>query len=217
MYKVFFHVFLISFIFSHSILAQNNHSIQINGGIVMPMSSSRGLTTSIQFNYSINPIIEIYGCIGYANWDYYRVTFHEDLSTVQKKQYFTIHPEDDHVLIPLYLGTKINFHTTKLFTSFGNIEAGYSYLSYYSYDVIRIINPETNAVLSYQINPSTKNKKIENLFGLGIGAGISHPMTKKLNLILSFKLNTYINSDYFGLFSTRGTYTTFLAGFNYSI
>ena len=217
MIKSFLIVLIFSTTSSNIILAQNTHSIQVNGGIVMPMSSSRGLTTSIQFNYSLNPKVELYGYVGYSSWDYYKVVFHEDLSEVQKQQYFAVHPETDHILVPVYIGSKINLHTNKLFTSFANIEIGYSHLTYYSYDVIKIINPETNAVLSYQINPGTQEKVSENLFGLGIGAGISHPMTNYLNLILSFKLNTYINSNYFGLFSTRGTYTTFLAGFNYSI
>ena len=217
MIKYFWIVLIFSTILSSIVSAQNNHSMQVNGGIVMPMSSSRGLTTSVQFNYSLNPKVELYGYIGYSSWDYYKVVFYEDWSKVQQQQYFTVSPETDHVLVPVYLGSKINLHTNKLFTAFANVEAGYSHLTYYSYNVIKIIDPETNAVVTYQINPGTQEKMSENLFGLGIGAGISHPMTKKLNLVFSFKLNTYINSNYFGLFSTRGTYTTFLAGFNYSI
>jgi hypothetical protein len=217
MCKSFLASVIFSFILTNVSLSQDSHSIQLNWGIIMPMSSSKGLTTSIQFNYSINPQFELYGYLGYSNWDLYKVTFHEELSDVQKQQYFTTYPETDHVLVPIYIGSKINIHTNKLFTSFVNVELGYSYLSYDNYDVIKIINPETNAVINYQTNSTTVEKKRENLFGFGLGAGILHPMTKRLNLILSYKLNTYINSNYFGLFSTRGTYSTFSAGFNFSI
>ena len=218
MFKSFFlSLIIISIIFSKIILAQDSNSIQVNGGIIMPMSSSKGLTTSFQFNYSFNPQIQFYIYSGYSSWDKFKVVFHQEFSEVQKKQYFNSYSADEHILIPLYLGSRINLHTNKLFTSFLNVEIGYSYLSYNSYEQWKSINPETGEVLSYHPNTLTKKVNKENLFGFGVGAGISHPMTNNLDLILSFRLNSYINSNYYGLFSTRGTYTMFLAGFNFNI
>ncbi|MHB8906249.1 MAG: hypothetical protein ACYC6D_09010 [Melioribacteraceae bacterium] len=71
--------------------------------------------------------------------------------------------------------------------------------------------------MKYYVDQSTRKENREDLFGLGIGAGISHSLTENLNLVLLFKLNSYINSNYSGIFSSRGTYTMFLAGFNFSI
>lgn len=82
-------VIIISITASCSVLAQETNSIQINGGIIMPMSSSKGLTASFQFNYNINPTLQFYIYTGYSAWDQYKITFHEDYSPVQKQQYFT--------------------------------------------------------------------------------------------------------------------------------
>lgn len=218
MFKSFFSsLIIISVIFSKFIFAQDSNSIQVNGGIIMPMSSSKGLTASIQFNYTFNPIIQLYGYIGYASWDQYNITFHEDYSPIQKQQYFKIYSADNHILLPIYLGGKLNFNTNKLFTSFINLGLGYSHLSYNSFDNFKSFNQEIGEVLGYYPDFSTKKEVSENLFGLGIGAGISHPITESLSLILSFKLSSYINSNYYGLFSTRGTHTMFLAGFDFNI
>jgi hypothetical protein len=207
----------VSVLFSIPIFAQGDNSFQINGGIIMPMSSSKGLTTSIQFNYKFNPIIELYGYVGYSSWDKYNITYHEDYSPIQKQQYFKTYSADNHILVPIYLGGKVNFNTNKLFTSFINFELGYSHLSYNSFNNFKSVDPETGEVLGYRSDFSTKKEVSENLFGIGIGAGLSHPMTESLDLVLSFKLNSYINSNYYGLFSTRGTYSMFLAGFNFKI
>ncbi len=210
-------VIIISITASCSIFAQETNSIQINGGIIMPMSSSKGLTASFQFNYNINPTLQFYIYTGYSAWDQYKITFHEDYSTVQKQQYFTTYSADDHILIPVYFGGKLNFNTNKLFTAFVNLEIGYSHLSYNSFGNFKTTDPETGEVLGYYPDFTSQKEVSENLLGLGIGAGISHPITESLNLVLSFKLNSYINSNYYGLFSTRGTYTMFLAGFNFNI
>lgn len=215
--SLFSSVIIVSITTTFSIFAQETNSIQINGGIIMPMSSSKGLTTSIQFNYTVNPILQLYAYTGYSYWDQYNITFHEDSSPNQQQQYFKTYNADSHILIPVYLGAKLNFNTNKLFTSFVNLEIGYSHLSYNSFDNFKSVNPETGEVLGYYPDLSTKKDVSEDLFGLGIGAGISHPITESLSLILSFKLNSYINSSYYGLFSTRGTYTMFLAGFNFNI
>lgn len=217
MSKLFASFFFFLLISSSSVTsAQNSHSIEINGGIISPMSSSNGLTASVQFNYSYSSTVNFYLYSGYSSWDKYNVTFYEDYSEIQKKQFFQTYSEDDHVMIPVFLGAKINFHTTKFFTTYIDVEVGYANLSYNSYSNRKIVDPETGEVLKYTIDPASKREVNDNLFGIGIGAGLSHPITKYLNLILSFKLNSFLNSGY-GLFSSKGTYTAFLAGFNFNI
>ena len=109
---------IISIIISSSIYAQDSNSIQFNGGIVMPMSSSKGFNTSIQFNYNYSQNVQFYIYSGYSSWDKYNVNFTEDWSTIQKQTLFKSYTADNHILIPVYIGSRINFHTNKFFTSF---------------------------------------------------------------------------------------------------
>jgi hypothetical protein len=217
MYKSFLSALIIVGVACSNILAQKTNSIQLNGGIISPISSSNGLTTSLQYNYSINPTISLYVYSGYARWDKHYVIYKEDVSPVQRQQYFKTYSSDDHILIPIYLGSRIDLNTNKLFTSFVNLEIGYSYLRYNSYNHWKSINPATGEVMSYSPDPFTKKEIVEHIFGLGVGVGLSHPMTESVNLLFTFKLNSNITSNYSSIFSSRTTYTIFSAGFNVNI
>lgn len=205
----------IYFFFPQNVIAQESTSLQVTGGIIYPMSSSKGLNGNLQFNYTLNSNVTFYIYSGYSAWDIYYVFFHEDWSPIQHQQIFRAVPENEHSMVPLYVGSRINFHTIKLFTSFIQFEVGYTHLQFNSYGIKKIINSETGEVLSYQ--QTSKTETSENLFGVGIGAGISHPITENFSLILAFNLNSHFNSHYYGLFSTRGTYSRFTAGFNFTI
>ncbi len=130
---IFASLSFILIIFSNIILGQSSNSIQINGGLLVPMNSSKGLSTSIQYNYSFNSNIQFYIFTGYSHWDKYNASFLEQSSSLQQQTHFSTYLADNHILIPLYIGSRINIHTSKLFTFFTTIEAGYSYLSYSSY------------------------------------------------------------------------------------
>ena len=197
-------------------LFASDFSIQVNGGVLIPVSSSKGLSTSLQLNYIYTPALSFYVYSGYYAWDKYNATYKEELSGVQTRQYFTTWLADDHILIPVNAGCRINLHTNKIFTSFVNIEAGYSYLEYNSYQILKSVNPNTGEVTGYFPDKGSRQEKRENLFSVGAGAGIFHPVTEKLNLVLAFKLNSYINSHYRGLFSSRGTHTMFQLGVDYA-
>lgn len=219
MFRYFLTSLVLSLILTGNSSPQSDHSIQLNAGLIKPMSSSNGLTGMIQYNYAINRIFDFYAYAGYSSWDKYKVRIRLDRTVYNQPEpnFTTAYPYDDHILIPVYIGGRVNFYTNELFSSFLNIELGYSYLSYNSMDLIAVRNPETGDIEKYQADIySTKIIK-ENLFGFGIGAGISHPISDQLSLVFSFKLNSYLNSNYNGLFSTRGTYTMFLGGFNYRI
>ncbi len=210
-------VIFISIIVPNPILSQDANSIQINGGIIIPMSASNGFNSSIQFNYNFKQNIQLYIYSGYSSWDKFNVNYIEDYSTTQKQTLFETYTSDNHILIPVYIGSRINLHTNKLFTSFVTFEVGYSYLSYNSYDIKKEIDPVTGEVLSYNPDISTKKEVTENLIGLGAGAGISYPITENINIILSFKLNSQLNSKYYDFFSSEGTYTAFNLGINFKI
>ena len=218
MFKSFFASSIIMLIiFSNIILAQSNNSIQINGGLLIPMSSSKGISTSIQYNYSFNSKIQFYIYSGYFNWDKYNASFLEQSSSLQRQTHFSTYIADKHILIPLYIGSRINIHTNKIFTFFTTIEAGYSYLSYNTYGYLKEVDPETGVVLAYKTDLNTKEKRSENLFGAGAGVGLSHPINSNMNVILSFKLNSQINSSYYSFLSSQGTYIAFNIGFDFNI
>ncbi|MFA5804261.1 MAG: hypothetical protein WC879_06425 [Melioribacteraceae bacterium] len=208
---------IIALIISNVTFAQDSNSIQINGGIFMPMSSSKGFNTSIQYNYHLSNNIQLYIYSGYSSWDKYNVNFIEDWSTVQKQTLFNSYSSDNHVLIPVYVGSRINFHTNKFFTSFATFEIGYSHLSYNSYDIKKEINPNTGEVLAYNADQNSKKEMNENLFGVGAGVGLSHPITENINIILSFKLNSQLNSKDYSFLSSKGTYTAINLGFNINL
>ena len=140
------------------IFPQQSHSIQFSGGIIMPISSSKGLTTTVQFNYRFSNDISLYLYSGYSYWDRFNVSFHEDLSGVQKESLFSTYIADNHILIPVYIGSRINFNSNELFTAFVTFEVGYSYLSYNSYSYIKVINIESGEVLAYKGDPNTKKE-----------------------------------------------------------
>ncbi len=219
MYKrFFFAVFFSIIIFSNASTAQESGSFQINGGFIYPMKSSNGLTGLLQFNYPLSLKINLYFYTGYSAWDKYKIVYRQQGTISNNDQlYFDTYSADDHVLVPFYAGTSFNMHTNKFFTSFLNIEVGYSYLSYNSYDQVIITDEETGKTLEIYADGYTRKKVKENLFGFGVGAGLSHPMTDNIDLTFSFKLNSFLNANYEGLFSYRGTYTMFLAGFNFNI
>ena len=212
--SVFTSLVIISIIISNVIYAQDSNSIQINGGIVMPINSSKGFNTSIQYNYHFSNNIQFYIYSGYSSWDKHNINFIEDWSPVQKQTIFNSYSSNNHILIPVYIGSRINFHTNKLFASFVTFEVGYSHLSYNSYENKKEIDPVTGVVLAYNADPTTKKEMNENLLGIGTGVGLSHAITENINIVLSFKLNSHLNSKYYNFLSSNGTYTTLSLGFN---
>lgn len=208
---------LVSILLSGILMAQNSRSIQFNAGAVFPMNSSKGFSTAFQYNYSVSPAIQLYAYSGISYWDENHVIHEMDYSEIQKQQFTTSYDADEHVLIPLYLGSRINVHSDRLFTTFVNLEAGYSHLSYNVYDNVKVVDENTGRVTEFYADPKTKRKVNDNLFGIGAGIGLSHEIAQGIELQLSYKLNTFINSSYNGFFTSRGTYNTLALGLNYGI
>ena len=207
----------LSIIFCSTLSAQDQISIQINGGMITPFSSTNGFVGTAQFNYPVSSKINLYIYSGYSSWDQYIEYFDEIPSQIQRITIFNAYSADDHTLIPIYIGSKINFHTNPLFTAFINFELGYSFISYNSYDILKSVNSATGQVLDYYTDQSSKKRINERVFGVGIGGGFYRPLTNNLSLILSYKFNSYANSSYQGLFSRKGVYSAFLLGVNFNI
>ena len=215
--SIFVSLIIIISLFTKIIFAQDSNSIQITGGIIMPMNSSNGFNASIQYNYNVSNNIQLYIYSGYSSWDKYNVNFTEDWSTIQKQTLFKSYDSDNHILIPVYIGSRVNLHTNKLFTSFATFEIGYSHLSYNSYEVRKEINPITGEVLSYNADQNSKKEVAEDLLGVGVGVGLLHPVTENINIILSLKLNSPLSSKDYSFLSSKGTYTAVNLSFSFSI
>jgi hypothetical protein len=216
MYKSVSSAFLFVILLSAGLSAQD-FSIQGNGGIIMPLGSSKGLSGTVQLNYVLNQTFQLYIYSGHSVWDRRYYDYQKPQSNIERGGLTRTYWRDDHVLIPVYAGCRINFHTNKVFTSFVNIETGYSHLTYNSYPLWKTTDAETGKVLEYSPNTGSGKKHSEDLFAIGIGAGISHPMSQNINILLSFKLNSFANSGYNGFFNSMGTYTLFQVGVSFLI
>ncbi len=58
--------------------------------------------------------------------------------------------------------------------------------------------------------------KIEGV-GIGTGVSLSRQLMENINIILSFKFNSHLNSKYYSFLSSRRTYTAFNLVFNINI
>ncbi len=197
--------------------AQGNNSIQFNGGIMFARRSSDGASFSMQYNYMLSSKINLYFSAGYSFWDKFYVTYREELNPPQRQEYFRTYNEDNHSLAHSNIGAKYNFHSNKFFTSFLIFEVGYSHLSFDSYGNVRVVNPITGEVTSYDVDLNSRKEISYNLFNIGIGTGLSHSLTQSLDVILSFKINSNFNGDEIGFLSTKGTYSAWQIGLNVKI
>jgi len=204
-------------VFTNVSFAQDSNSMQISGGLFMPMNSSKGFNTSVQYNYNYSENIQFYIYSGYSSWDKFNVAFTEDWSLIQRQTLFKTYSSDEHILIPIYIGSRINIHKNKIFNSFATFEIGYSFLSYNNYEIKKEINPATGKVLAYNPDLRTKKEIKENLLGVGAGIGLYRPITENINVILAFKLNVQLNSKYYNFLNSQGIYTSINLGFNFSI
>lgn len=216
MSKLFFSLLALVSI-SGILMAQNSGAIQLNAGAILPINSSKGFSTALQYNYSLSQSVQLYAYSGISYWDENQVVYVFEHSNLPAPDSKVSYDADEHILIPLYFGSRFNLHSDRLFTTFLNLELGYSHLSYNTYENYEVVNERTGEAADYLVDMKTKRKIQENLFGIGTGLGISHEITVGMELMLSFKLNSFINSNYNGLFTSRGTYNTVSLGLNYGI
>lgn len=200
---------VIVFLFTQVLFSQNSSSLQVNGGFISKRMSSLGLNSSVQFNSKIDENFELYGYLGYSAWNLYEIVIQHEL------RFYNCAVEESHNLYSVFGGARTYFGQTSWFTAFVEAEIGYLYLTYNSFKFFSA--PNSLNQIAFYPDYGTKKYNEENLFGIGLGAGIIHPMSGGLSIVFAYKLNTYINNNYNGLFSKRGTYSLFHVGFNYQI
>lgn len=216
MSKLFFS-FIVLVSLSGLLTAQNSGAIQFNAGAALPINSSKGFTTSLQYNYPVSQSVQLYAYSGISYWDENQLVYVFEHSNMPAPDSKVTCDTDEHVLIPLYIGSRFNLHADRLFTTFLTLELGYSHLSYNTYENYEVVSEKTGETVDYLVDPNSKRKVNENLFGIGTGFGISHEITRGMELMLFFKLNSFVNSNYTGFFTSRGTYNTAALGINYGI
>ncbi|MDR3609706.1 MAG: hypothetical protein P4L27_04035 [Ignavibacteriaceae bacterium] len=200
---VVFILFLSSLIFP-----QGKSSIQFSGGIAHPISSNSGLSGALQFNYNINSRFNYFISVDYTAWDKRNFSYLDDDYSLR-----TGYSETDHTLLRITAGGRYLIIEPDQFKLFVEAGIGYSYLVYDSYDMQRINNPDGTTALLI-----TRAGNVHlNLFNFSPGIGFIHPITKKWDILFEFKLNTYLNAQYYSLFSSFSTFSSFQFGFNYKM
>jgi len=121
--------------------------------------------------------------------------------------------ESDHALSRIMAGGRYLITQPEQFKLFIDAGIGYSYLKYNIYDLIQINNPD--GTIKLQLSPAGMVQ--QNLFNFSSGIGFIHPITESWDILFEFKLSTYLNSQYHGLFTSQSTLSSFQFGFNYKI
>jgi opacity protein-like surface antigen len=197
-------LFLASLIYS-----QEKSSIQFSGGLVQPMSSNPGLSSTLQYNYNINSRFNLFVSTDYSAWDKRNFSYPDKSSGDYRMSY----SESDHSLSRIMAGGRYLITQPEQFKLFVDAGLGYSYLQYKVYDLVQSINPDNSTKLV--LNPA--GKVHQNLFNFSSGIGFIHPITNRWDMIFEYKLNTYLNSQYNGLLSSQNTFSSFQLGFNCKI
>jgi hypothetical protein len=196
---------------SSIIYSQGKSSFQFSGGMVYPISSSSGLSGTLQYNYNINTRFNFFVSADYSVWDKRNFNY-LDKSTISWS-YKRGYSETDHALSRIMAGGRYLITQPDQFKLFVDAGIGYSYLQYNIYDMQQMNNPDGTIEVLF----SPAGKVYQNLFNFSSGIGVIHPVTEKWDILLEFKLSTYLNSQYNGLFSSQSTFSSFQFGFNCKI
>ena len=195
------------------LFAQSKNTIQINGGLMSAIDSHHGLLGSIQYNYKINNNFTVYSYTGFIYWNNNIVNFSLfQPGQIPAQKLVKTFSEDNHRMIPLYIGGRYFFYNSSVFRPFVSLELGINYLSFNSYNLQKVTNPDG----SESVLQGPKTSENETLLGAGAGLGACHDIGDNLELQLEFRFNTLKNSNY-DWFNAGRTLRTFLFGFAYKI
>jgi hypothetical protein len=198
-------------ILSSIIYSQGKSSFQFSGGMVYPISSSPGLSGTLQYNYNINTRFNFFISADYSVWDKRNFNY-ADKSTAGWS-YRSGYSETDHTLSRIMAGGRYLITQPDQFKLFVDAGIGYSYLQYNTYDMHQITNPDGTIEVLF----SPAGKAYQNLFSFSSGVGFIHPIAERWDILFEYSLSTYLNSQYHGLFSSQSTFSSFQFGFNYKI
>lgn len=173
-------------ILTNNLFSQFINSVQLNGGLIMPTSGKSGPLVGFKVNHELNETWSFYLSSGYSYWDRNSVTALESSFKI------TSYSEDAHSMIPIYVGTKMIISTIKTFQIFVNLEIGYNYLSYNTYQNISVIDEKTKKVTSFYADVSTKKGVSESFLGAGFGLGFIQKISDGFSFSVDYKRNSIV-------------------------
>lgn len=197
----------IIFFISISLFAQNNWSVEISGGIVVPQKAKNGTSIQLQTNYNDNNDFTYFASINYQNFGYLKRTISTD------EQLDTFDQEKDHRLYSFSLGSFWNFISYKNFTSFLSAEAGLGYLEYNKSRLREIyINNEISTM-----GIETKRNEEKLVYNIGFGLGVSNRLTEFVDVNLQFKHLSIGGKNYIKIGENNSFITQILFGVKYNL
>jgi hypothetical protein len=210
MFKSFVLVICI-ILFSFVNNAQSRFSIEVGGGIISPINSQNGLIGLVKFLYNYSDDFNLFTNVGYGFWDKNHIGFNYETYSTQKEN-----DEDEHLLIPIYVGGRYYFNRNKIINGFLETELGINILQYNKYEIIIFKIPEKNVtIITQDYNSKKVNSKIS--LGLGIGLGLVHLLSDGVSLNLGIKLSVLNNYNNYSPIKGLLVFKTLYAGFNCNI
>jgi len=172
-----------------NITAQSNDRIKVSCGIMVPSSEIKGFTTNIEFEHTLSERFKIYAYTGLYTWDKNQLVFED------KSKYYSCYNEDEHKLFPLYIGSKMLISNIKTFNIFANLELGYNFINYNSYEIMIIKNEPDQYVSSLYTDGSTRKEMHDGFWGIGFGLNLVQSITDDVSLALEVKRNSILKSS----------------------
>lgn len=209
---------IIFFLFTALYFPQSKYSIEGSLGIISPINSSAGLSTSLQLNYSLYDGLKLFFNASYSSWDRYNVFYNREYnsSVDSNPGPFKTFSSDDHSLVAINFGSRFKLHESKIINLFLDTQLGLSFFTYNNYILDQILNPETGQI-DFVPNLNTRKKVNQTLFSVGVGPVFERKINSAFSLYLSAKINTMINAGETNFISKRGTYFLVSAGFTHVI
>ena len=206
---------ILAVIFSLTVISsvhpQSNFSAELDGGVIIPFKSYGGLQGKLQMNYLCFADDYLYASLSYSSWDRNKLVIYDPSG----QTFNALYSEYNHTLYSFFLGNRFVFFKHKTFSLFNDVELGYQNLNYTRLFPQRLVNSDGR--VEYLADYSKQKDITESLFGLGIVLGLKNSITEKVDLMISTKLNSYINSSFHGLFGSANTNAGVTCGFIYDL
>ncbi len=176
------------FMFFGNVSCQFVNSVNLNAGLIMPTTGQTGTLIGLEVTHKINNTWSLYLSSGILNWNRNKVLLSWDYSDLSS------YNEDNHQMYPIYIGTRMVISNIKTFQIYANLELGYNYLKYNSYQNFIITDESTKKILAFYVNQASRRETSENLIGVGFGLGFVQNISNSFSFLVEYKRNTIGNN-----------------------
>jgi hypothetical protein len=174
-------LFFVVFVFTVNVFSQSSQNLNASFGLLSPVSNFNGFAVSVGYEKQLSKSLSIYFYTGELYWNY------EDLPFGYNPINYAISARD-FTVYPFYCGARFLLSTYKSFKVYTGLELGYNYMTYTSYPLQVYEDPITHQN-DYYSDTNRKEKITENMFGFGVGLGVSHLLTNKAGFLVEIKRN----------------------------